>query len=133
MGRTGDSQKISLFRKMNSNNKRISTPLTTLLHIEHPILLAGMANIANADLVAAVCNAGGMGVLGGVTFTPNSMRKAIKELKEKLHNPNASFGIDLLIPQVGGSARKTNKDYTVSTVQKRSKTFFWWNGIQKTD
>jgi NAD(P)H-dependent flavin oxidoreductase YrpB (nitropropane dioxygenase family) len=91
----------------------IVTPLTTLLQIEHPILLAGMANIANAELAAAVCNAGGMGVMGGVSFTPQAMRKAIEELKEKLNNKNASFGIDLLIPQVGGSARKTNKDYTV--------------------
>jgi len=29
-----------------------------------------------------------------------------------LTNPNAPFGVDLLIPQVGGNARKTNYDYT---------------------
>jgi len=33
---------------------------------------------------------------------------AQSELKDK----NGKFGIDLLLPQVGGSARKTNKDYT---------------------
>jgi len=98
---------------MPLDNRRISTPLTKLLGVEHPIMLAGMANIANADLVAAVCNAGGFGVLGGVSFTPKAMRKAIDDLKSKLVNPNAPFGIDLLIPQVGGNARKTNKDYTV--------------------
>merc|ERR1719422_2734584 len=35
----------------------------------------------------------------------------IDELKEKLIDKTA-FGVDLLIPQVGGSARKTNYDYT---------------------
>jgi len=33
-------------------------------------------------------------------------------LKRKLKDPNGSFGVDLLLPQVGGSARKTNYDYT---------------------
>lgn len=101
-------------REKEEMSGRIVTPLTELLQIEHPILLAGMANIANAELAAAVCNAGGMGVMGGVSFTPQAMRKAIDELKEKLINKTAPFGIDLLIPQVGGNARKTNKDYTVS-------------------
>merc|ERR1719428_850582 len=40
------------------------------------------------------------------------LRLKIEELKEELNDPNAPFGVDLLIPQVGGSARKTNYDYT---------------------
>ena len=32
----------------------------------------------------------------------------IDELKSHLEDPNAPFGVDLLIPQVGGNARKTN-------------------------
>merc|ERR1719379_3253408 len=36
----------------------------------------------------------------------------IDELKEELKDKNAPFGVDLLLPQVGGNARKTNKDYT---------------------
>merc|ERR1719253_2284221 len=36
----------------------------------------------------------------------------IDEVKKLLKDPNAPFGVDLAIPQVGGSARKTNKDYT---------------------
>merc|ERR1719198_536904 len=36
----------------------------------------------------------------------------IQMLKDELVDKNAPFGVDLLIPQVGGSARKTNKDYT---------------------
>ena len=96
-----------------SGEARIVTPLTKMLGIKHPILLAGMGIVSNAELVAAVCNAGGMGVLGGVSYSPSTLRKAIADLKSKLTDPKAPFGIDLLLPQVGGNARKTNKDYTV--------------------
>lgn len=40
------------------------------------------------------------------------LREQIAELKAGLHDKNAPFGVDLLLPQVGGSARKTNYDYT---------------------
>ncbi|KAM6529456.1 hypothetical protein FALCPG4_007592 [Fusarium falciforme] len=40
------------------------------------------------------------------------LRDHISELKSSLLDKKAPFGVDLLIPQIGGSARKTNKDYT---------------------
>jgi nitronate monooxygenase len=43
----------------------ITTPLTALLGIEHPILLAPMAGLAGPSLVRAVSEAGGFGILGG--------------------------------------------------------------------
>lgn len=90
----------------------IKTPLTKLFGITHPVLLAGMNVAAGPELAAAVTNAGGLGVIGGVGYTPSFLRKQIGFLKSKLNNPNAPFGVDLLLPQVGGSARKTNYDYT---------------------
>lgn len=39
-------------------------------------------------------------------------QKQIDELKSELKDKNAPFGVDLLLPQVGGNARKTNYDYT---------------------
>ena len=44
------------------------------------------------------------------------MRDQLDELKSYLKDKNAPFGVDLLLPQVGGSARKTNKDYTGGTL-----------------
>ena len=44
--------------------------------------------------------------------TPKMLQDQIDELKQGLIDKNAPFGVDLLIPQVGGSARKTNYDYT---------------------
>lgn len=51
---------------------------------------------------------GGIGVIGGIRLTPKMLQEAIDQIKENLEDKNAPFGIDLLIPQVGGSARKTN-------------------------
>lgn len=67
---------------------------------------------AGPELAAAVTNAGGLGVIGGVGYTPKMLKSIIGELKEDLKDKNAPFGVDLLLPQVGGNARKTNKDYT---------------------
>lgn len=62
---------------------------------------------AGPRLAAAVTNAGGLGVLGGIGYTPQMLRDQINELKVFLIDKSAPFGVDLLLPQVGGSARKT--------------------------
>ncbi|KAK7050581.1 NMO domain-containing protein [Favolaschia claudopus] len=90
----------------------ISTPITELFGIKHPVLLAGMNVAAGPELAAAVSNAGGLGVIGGVGYTPKILRQQIRTLKDALSDKSLPFGVDLLIPQVGGSARKTNFDYT---------------------
>ncbi|KAK3324666.1 2-nitropropane dioxygenase [Cercophora scortea] len=92
--------------------QQIRTPLTDLFKIKHPILLAGMNVAAGPHLAAAVTNAGGLGVLGGISYTPDMLREQIDELKSHLTDKKAPFGVDLLLPQVGGNARKTNYDYT---------------------
>ncbi|KAH7140015.1 2-nitropropane dioxygenase [Dactylonectria estremocensis] len=92
--------------------QRIQTPMTDLFHVNHPVMLAGMNAVAGPKLVAAVTNAGGLGVMGGMAYSPDMLREHISELKSYLIDKNAPFGIDLLLPQVGGSARKTNYDYT---------------------
>jgi NAD(P)H-dependent flavin oxidoreductase YrpB (nitropropane dioxygenase family) len=71
---------------------------------------------AGPELAAAVTNAGGLGVIGGVGYTPAFLTKQIEFLKAGLKDPNAPFGIDLLLPQVGDGARKTNFDYTKGTL-----------------
>jgi len=89
----------------------IRTPLTDMLGIRYPIMLAGMGSVSGHTLVAAVSNAGGIGTLGGATFELEGLRKEIREVK-KLLKPGMPFGVDLLIPKVGDGARKTNHDYT---------------------
>jgi NAD(P)H-dependent flavin oxidoreductase YrpB (nitropropane dioxygenase family) len=95
-----------------SSPQKIRTTVTDLFKIKHPILLAGMNVAAGPKLAAAVTNAGGLGVLGGINYTPDMLRDQIEELKSHLTDKKAPFGVDLLLPQVGGNARKTNYDYT---------------------
>jgi NAD(P)H-dependent flavin oxidoreductase YrpB (nitropropane dioxygenase family) len=90
----------------------ITTPLTTLLGIQHPILLAGMARTSGGPLAAAVSNAGGLGCIGGLGYTPTQLREIIHSLKSSLSSPDLPFGVDLALPKVGEGARKTNHDYT---------------------
>jgi NAD(P)H-dependent flavin oxidoreductase YrpB (nitropropane dioxygenase family) len=90
----------------------ITTPLTKLLGIQHPVILAGMARTSGGPLAAAVSNAGGLGVIGGFQYTPDQLREIVAEMKAAWTKPNQPFGVDLALPQVGGSARKTNHDYT---------------------
>ncbi|TEB35986.1 2-nitropropane dioxygenase [Coprinellus micaceus] len=97
---------------MPSSLKVFETPLTRLFKINHPVMLAGMNVAAGPKLAAAVTNAGGIGVIGGLRQSPKFLRDNIEELKSHLEDKNSPFGVDLLIPQVGGNARKTNKDYT---------------------
>lgn len=52
------------------DTEQIRTPVTDLLKIKHPIMLAGMNVAAGPKLAAAVTNAGGIGVVGGVGYTP---------------------------------------------------------------
>ena len=94
-------------RTLTLLSEKLRTTVTDLLKISHPVMLAGMNVAAGPKLAAAVTNAGGLGVIGGVGYTPDMLREQIAELKGFLKDKNAPFGVDLLIPQVGGSARKT--------------------------
>lgn len=97
-----------LCTKMPSSERVFSTPLTRLFNINHPIMLAGMNVAAGPKLAATVTNSGGIGVIGGVRQTPKILKQSIEELKSYLEDKSAPFGVDLLLPQVGGNARKTN-------------------------
>lgn len=53
-----------------SSPQQLRTTVTDLLKINHPVMLAGMNVAAGPKLAAAVTNAGGLGVIGGVGHTP---------------------------------------------------------------
>jgi enoyl-[acyl-carrier protein] reductase II len=75
----------------------MKTRMTELLGIKHPIMLAGMAFVSLPKLVAAVSNAGGIGMLNSVAYTPNQMKDVIKQVKSLTDKP---FGVNttLLFP-----------------------------------
>lgn len=69
------------------------TPLCDLLHIEHPVMLAGMGGVAYAPLAAAVSQAGGYGVLGMAGASPDFIAEQMREVRRRTDRP---FGVDLL-------------------------------------
>lgn len=69
----------------------IATPLTRLLGIRHPILLAPMDTIAGSRLTRAVSEAGGFGILGGGYGDRTRLEAEAREL-----NGLASFGIGFI-------------------------------------
>lgn len=76
----------------------LRTALCDLLGIEYPVLLAGMGIWGMATppaLVAAVSNAGGLGVLGCSGLPPEEIRRRIREVRDLTDKP---FGADLLLP-----------------------------------
>jgi len=82
--------------------KVLRTKLCDILGIEYPILSAGMGPTligentgAPVELVVAVSEAGGLGVLGGSGFTVDELRNAIREIKAQTDKP---YGVDLLLP-----------------------------------
>jgi len=73
-----------------------------MLGIEYPILCAGMGPSlvgektgTPVELVVAVSEAGGMGVLGGAGFTVEELREQIREIRKLTQKP---FGVDLILP-----------------------------------
>ncbi len=73
------------------------TRMTELFGIQHPIMLAGMNWITEPGLVAAVCNAGGLGMLATARFAPDEARQNIREVRKLTDKP---FGVNqaLILP-----------------------------------
>jgi len=72
----------------------LTTRMTELFGIEHPIMLAGMNWITDPNLVALVCNAGGLGVFATARCTPNEMRENIAAIRKLTSRP---FGVNVIL------------------------------------
>ena len=71
----------------------MKTQITELLGIEHPIVQGGMHYVGLAELAAAVSNAGGLGIITGLTQrTPELLAKEIARCREMTDKP---FGVNL--------------------------------------
>ena len=74
------------------------TPLTDILEIEHPVMLAGMGGVSYHELVAAVSEAGGFGCMGASTMSQDRMVSEMDRVRELTAKP---FGVDLLTAMPG--------------------------------
>ncbi len=71
----------------------MKTRMTEMLGIEYPIFQGAMAWVSFAPLVAAVSNAGGLGIIGGTIFDPKMMREEINKVRELTDKP---FGVNII-------------------------------------
>ena len=81
-----------------ANRDFTGNAITEMCGVQYPIFLAGMAAISGPQLVAAVANAGGFGVLGGLRLAPLMLRKWLRETRALTDQP---FGVNV-VPQFGG-------------------------------
>jgi nitronate monooxygenase len=90
----------------------LENPLCKLLGIRYPILQAGMAGQTTPKLVAAVSNAGGLGILGATRMTPEKLLDAIRKIKMMTAKP---YGVNLWL---GPRDTKKNDDQDIKSVQQ---------------
>jgi len=69
-----------------------ATELCSSLGIRHPIVQSGMSRVAGPELVAAVSNAGGLGILAALRLQPDELRAQIRRVRGLTDAP---FGVNL--------------------------------------
>ena len=82
----------------------MKTAITELFNIRYPILLSGMTGVSTPELVAAVSEAGGLGILATGNLNHDELHRAIHTIRQKTNRP---FGanLPLLLP---GSEKKAD-------------------------
>ena len=71
----------------------MKTRITELFNIQHPIIQGGMHYVGFAELASAVSNAGGLGIITGLTQkTPSDLANEIARCHERTDKP---FGVNL--------------------------------------
>ncbi|WP_072807462.1 NAD(P)H-dependent flavin oxidoreductase [Rhodococcoides yunnanense] len=70
----------------------LTTPLTELVGVRHPVVQTGMGWVAGPRLVAGTANAGGLGILASATMTYAELGAAITKTKSLTDKP---FGVNI--------------------------------------
>src|SRR4030081_1279025 len=76
---------------------KLQTPVCDVLGIEIPILQAGMATYTSAELVAAVSNAGGLGIIGALGRNRDDLRDEIRRVRALTSKP---FGVNHVVCRI---------------------------------
>jgi len=76
--------------KREKEEKMLKTRVTEILGIEHPIIGGPMAYISGPELVSAVSNAGGMGIIASLSFQSiDELRDVIRKTRQLTDKPFA--------------------------------------------
>lgn len=72
----------------------IESPITKLLGIKYPIFQGGMAWVAEANLAAAVSNAGGLGIIAAMNMERDHLKEQIDLIRSLTDQP---FGVNVML------------------------------------
>lgn len=72
----------------------LKTAICDLFGIKYPIIQGGMAHVATAELVSAVSNAGGLGIIGAGASESDWVREQIRLTRQQTDKP---FGVNILL------------------------------------
>jgi NAD(P)H-dependent flavin oxidoreductase YrpB (nitropropane dioxygenase family) len=102
----------------------LRTRLTEQYGLKAPFVSAGMGFIAVPELVAAVSNAGGLGLLGASPAPPPAVQAMIQATKSLTSGP---FGVDLIIAETAFGPCATDEQIEVCVTEGVKVVVFHWN------
>jgi enoyl-[acyl-carrier protein] reductase II len=70
----------------------LKTAICDLFDIQYPIIQGGMAHVGTAELVSAVSNAGGLGIIGSGFYEPDWVKNQIQLTRQQTNKP---FGVNI--------------------------------------
>ncbi len=88
------------------------------------MILAGMAMVAEPDLVAAVSEAGGLGVLGTGGLPQPVLRQRIAEIRARTPRP---FGVNLIVAETRVGSLSSAADLDLLLAERVSPVVFHWD------
>lgn len=89
---------------MRTRAAPVATRITSLFQCRYPIILPGMSWISTPELVAAVSNAGGVGILATGPLTADETRRSIQKIRSLTDQP-FGIGATLLMPGASDNAK----------------------------
>jgi NAD(P)H-dependent flavin oxidoreductase YrpB (nitropropane dioxygenase family) len=113
-------QHIKLIREQAMWN----TAITRTYGVDYPFIGAGMAMIAEPELVAAVSQAGGIGQLGTGPLPPPLLRGLIREVRGRTSRP---FAVNLIVETTTLGPATTDDHISVCAEERVPIAVFFWN------
>ena len=92
--------------------------------LEVPFVSAGMGFLALPELVAAVSNAGGLGMLGVAPAPAPAMQQMVAEIKARTSRP---FGVDLIVETTAFGPSTTEEHIDVCVAERVPVVVFFWH------
>src|ERR1700680_4222213 len=90
-------RRLRVRHQVDASMSKLKTARSAPLGIDVPILQAGMGTYTSAELVAAVSNAGGLGIIGSIGRNRDDLRDEIRRVRALTARP---FGVNLVVCQI---------------------------------